>query len=44
METANTLKARLAEVPISKTDTANIDTVVKELTQDYSDAPSVRGI
>ncbi len=38
METANTLKARLAEVPISKTDTANIDTVVKELTQDYSDA------
>jgi parvulin-like peptidyl-prolyl isomerase len=39
METANTLKARLAEVPISSTDTANIDSVVKELTQDYSDAP-----
>jgi peptidyl-prolyl cis-trans isomerase D len=39
METANTLKARLAEVPVSTTDTANIDTVVKELTQDYSDAP-----
>ncbi len=39
METANGLKARLAEVPYSKTDTATIDTVAKELAQDYSDAP-----
>ncbi len=34
METANTLKARLAETPLS-----DIDTVAKQLTADYSDAP-----
>jgi len=34
METANTLKARLAEAPL-----ATIDTVAKNLAQDYSDLP-----
>jgi peptidyl-prolyl cis-trans isomerase D len=37
METANTLKARLAET--ADTPVGNIDTVVKELSQDYSDVP-----
>jgi len=34
METANTLKARLAEAPLD-----NLDTIAKELAEDYSDAP-----
>ncbi len=34
METANTLKSRLAEAPMDK-----IDTVARELCQDYSDQP-----
>ncbi len=38
LETANTLKSRLAELPVSG-DSSNIDTAVKELTQDYSDVP-----
>ena len=39
METANTLRGRLAEVPASGTDSSSIDSVVKELSQDYSDVP-----
>jgi peptidyl-prolyl cis-trans isomerase D len=37
IETANTLKARLAET--TDTPVGNLDTVVKELSQDYSDVP-----
>ena len=37
METANTLKARLAET--QDTPLGNLDTVAKELSQDYSDVP-----